>query len=514
MSRLTKFFLATCCVTALGAFSVPAQEPSQTSTPKTDQPAATPTRSRRTGKARKPATRRPKAPSAATDAQTKDSPKVETTDAAAETAEKPEPEITDAAKEKVEPKDQTSTSDDAKETAKPEPSPEAVKTDPKQTLRDQIDAAETPVEKTRLRLKFVDLLLADGNKQDAINELRGISFEEHFDPQGFYNVGNALARLGDSDAAIVAYHKAIDQRKGRYSRALNNLGVVLLRQGRWDESYQALVSALRLENFRYAEASYNLGRLYIARGETDLAVREWRRALSVNPDHKAAAQAISAAGEQDRISVVSAVKPPVYKAPSASKAKPRSSDSLDAKPAKAASSTASVKPLSVDAETFDYLQRARSARDRDREEEAVTNYRRVISRMGGYFGPANLELGYSLINLKRMDDAIAALTPVAMRDGQRYPISYYHLARLYEGRGDLKQAEEHFSRAATYYRSENAQFLLDVSRVREKLGDFQGALKVLEEYLALLEQKDIRPDWSAARLAALKQRMASAGPKP
>ena len=38
-----------------------------------------------------------------------------------------------------------------------------------------------------------------------------------------------------------------------------------------------------LENFRYAEASYNLGRLYSARGESDMAVREWRRALSIDP---------------------------------------------------------------------------------------------------------------------------------------------------------------------------------------------------------------------------------------
>jgi tetratricopeptide (TPR) repeat protein len=368
-------------------------------------------------------------------------------------------------------------------------------------------------------MQLVELLISNGKNQDAINELRGVTSEGHFDPHGLYNAGNALARLGDTEGAIAAYHKAIEQRKGRYSRALNNLGVVLLRQGRWDEAHEALMSALRLEGFRYAEASYNLGRLYASRGETDLAVREWRRALVVNPDHKAAAQALSSAGYQGQISVASAVKPPAYSKKSPAYDKPAVSmpkpvrqpaESLTVRPTKATPSPAPNKALTVDPETYSYLQRARTARDRDRQEEAVTNYKRVLSRMNGYFAPANLELSYSLINLKRLDEAIAVLIPVTERDGQRYPISYYHLARLYEGRGDLQQAEESFSRAATYYRKDNAQFLLDVSRVREKLGDLQGALNVLEEYVATIEAKNQKPDWSTERLTSLKQRIAAA----
>ena len=55
-----------------------------------------------------------------------------------------------------------------------------------------------------------------------------------FNPIGFYNLGNAYAHRGDNEAAIAAYRKAIEQRHGHYSRALNNLGVVLLRLDRWD----------------------------------------------------------------------------------------------------------------------------------------------------------------------------------------------------------------------------------------------------------------------------------------
>lgn len=405
-----------------------------------------------------------------------------------------------------------------KEDVAPAPQPAAVPQDPILQLRDQIDAAATTQERIRLQFQLVEKFLEHGKKTDAVKELQAMSGEDRFNPQGFYNIGNALARLGETDSAMAAYSKAISQRKGRYSRALNNLGVMQLRQGLWSEAYNSFMSALRIENFRYAEASYNLGRLYAARGENDLAVREWRRAIAVNPEHQGAAQALGGAGTLGQISVasvprrtqpdrapLSATLPP---APARSSSKPATAT----RPAKVERSSAAPS-LTVDPDTYEFLQRARTAHERGREEDAITNYRRVISRMGGYFAPANLEMSYSLISLKRNDEAIAILQSVTHNDGPRYPISFYYLARLYEARGDLKLAEENFVRAAATYREDNAQFLLDVSRLREKLGDYQGALAVLEEYLAIMERKNLKPEWSEGRLASLRERVA-AQPKP
>ncbi len=376
-------------------------------------------------------------------------------------------------------------------------------------LRDQIEAAGTAAEKTRLQLQLVELLVSKGSKQDAINELHAMTALERFDPQGFYNIGNALARLGDAEGASKAYRKAIEQRKGRYSRAFNNLGVIELRQGRWDQAYEAFMSALRLENFRYAEASYNLGRLYAARGESDLALREWKRAVAVNPEHAAAKQALAGSAGFARVAVA---ETPVKASPEKSR-----TVSTPPKPQTVAASSSprpvkSARPvtLSVDRDTFNYLQSARSSRERNKPEDSVTNYRRVIARMDGYFAPANLELSYVLISLKRYDEAIEVLLPVTQQDGTRYPISYYHMARLNETRGELQLAEENFNRAASFYKNENAQFLLDLSRVREKLGDLQGALTALEEYLALMSQKNLKPDWSDERLASLRGKLAAA----
>lgn len=388
----------------------------------------------------------------------------------------------------------------------------AIVTDPVLALRDEIDAASTPQDRIRLQLKLADLLIAKGHSSEAVNELRSITSVEAFDPQGFYNTGNALARLGDTEAAVNAYKKAIEQRKGKYSRALNNLGVVLLRAGRWDESHDAFLGALKVEGFRYAEASYNLGRLYSARGQTDLAIREWRRALAVDPQHKAAAQSLAHARDEDRITVESSTRETT--AARSSNARPAPS-ALAAPPApekparKSAPAISSKKPLSLDPMSFGFLQKARTASERGNTSEAIANYQRVISRQSGYFAPANLELSYLLIGLKRNDEALANLLVVANREGSRYPISYYHLARLYEINGEFKLAEAAYAQAVDAHR-ENAQFLLDLSRTREKLGDLKGALEAMERFVVLMKNDGQALVWPEERVTELRQKIAAA----
>ena len=374
--------------------------------------------------------------------------------------------------------------------------------DPVKSLRDQIEAASTASDRIRLQLKLADLLVTIGHRTEGMAELQLIANSGSFDPIGFYNLGNSFARMGESEAAIDAYRTAIDQRKGSYSRAYNNLGVVLLRTGRWDDAQEALLSALKLENFRYAEASYNLGRVYAARGQKDLAAREWRRALLVDPKHEAAAQALANIGNEETIVVESQPPKPAPTPKAAGESRPAQPTTAVKKPAPAAAANTRT-PLSLDPASFDFLQRARSASERGKMSEAVDNFRRLLSRQGGYFPPANLELSYALLSLKRYDEALPNLLQVTQRDGARYPISYFHLARLYELKGELKLAEAAFSQAVTAYPATNPQFLLDLSRVREKLGDFKGALDAMEQYLRLAP----KPVGTDERLAELRRKV-------
>jgi tetratricopeptide (TPR) repeat protein len=359
--------------------------------------------------------------------------------------------------------------------------------DPVASLRDQIAAAANDPDRIRLQLKRAEDLVNTGHREEALQELNAIAKSGAFDPTGFYNLGNALARLGESEAALGAYREAITQRRGKYSRALNNMGVVLLREGRWDEAYDSFNSALKIESFRYAEASYNLGRLYAARGQRDLAAREWRRALVIDPEHDATKQALANVRTADKIEVV------------------------EAKPVKAAAAAETKaggpKTLLLDRTSFDYLQKARTASERGKTTEAIENFHRVLERQGGYFAPANLELSYVLLGQKRYDEALGNLIAVTKRDGARYPISYYHLGRVYEAKGDLKSAETAFARVITAYVPTSSQFLLDLIRVREKQGDYKGALDSLERYLALMQERGQKPSWSDERLAELRAKV-------
>jgi tetratricopeptide (TPR) repeat protein len=363
--------------------------------------------------------------------------------------------------------------------------------DPVASMRNEIEAAATVPERIRLQLKLAEHLVNNGHKADALKELHMIANAGGFDPTGFYNLGNAFARLGETESALRAYQEAIKQRRGKYSRALNNMGVVLLRENRWDEAYESFIAALKIESFRYAEASYNLGRVYAARGQHDLAAREWRRALLVDPEHDAAKYALTNDNNDERIVVVESA--PV-------KTPPKETTPIKAKSVV----VRNPKALSLDQASFDFLQRARNASERGNMTEAIENFRRVLDRQGGYFAPANLELSYALLSQKQYDAAIGNLIAVSKRDGARYPISYFHLARTYELKGDLKNAEMAFTQAINAYQPAHAQFLLDLIRVREKQGDFKGALDALERYVTLMQEQGQKPSWSDQRIAELR----------
>src|SRR5688572_11292945 len=356
-----------------------------------------------------------------------------------------------------------------------------------EALRAKAEAAASPLERGRLRLALAERLAGSGRRAEATDVLRAVLSEERFDPQLFYNTGNAFARLGESESAADAYRKAVAQRRGNYSRAQHNLGVVLTRLGRWEEAEEALRAALRLESNTYAEASYSLGRLHSLRGESALAEAEWERTLRLRPDHADAAAALARSvadgGDADRALAlldafatraksrgtetpreVTVARGEIVAAANVAAVRRASGDAglraetraaSGSKPAGAESVSDSLELLSaprarrgggaapvVDKQSYALLRGARSARASSRDEEAVALYRRAIRGGGGYLAPANMELGFTLSAMRRHEEAAEALLAVVRNDGGRYPLAFYHLGRIYEQLGRLGEAGE------------------------------------------------------------------------
>lgn len=409
-------------------------------------------------------------------------------------------------------------------------------------LRAEIKDAKPGAERARLQRALVERLVALKREPEALDALRLMIHEDRYDPAFFFNTGNALARLGDASAAEDAYRKAISQRRGNYSRALNNLGVILIRQGHWDEAHETLAAALMQENYAYGEASYNLGRLHLLRGEADLAIREWLRTLRLDPAHAEAAAALARVYAEDgdaergltvldnfvarstrtgagvpreiaevRRELVAAGHEPaasVATAEDVDAANSKIGDGRDMRPA--ARPGAKFRAHEVDRATYDLLRTARAARESGSAEEAVKHYRSVLQRSpGGYFPPANLELGAALMNLKRYEEATAVLLSLTQKDAARYPVAYYYLGRLFERQGQLARSADSFRRAAELYGDTNPQVLLDLSRLREQTGDHAGALAAINDYAAALGRQGTVPAWVAERQAKLRQKAAA-----
>jgi tetratricopeptide (TPR) repeat protein len=448
---------------------------------------------------------------------------------------------------------------------------DATETAEAETRSASADASSSPAERARQRQAAAERLAESGNRAEAVALLRSMLAEERFDPAFFYNTGNALARMGESEAAVDAYRKAVAQRHGNYARAQHNLGVVLTRLGRWEEAEESLTAALKLESFTYAEASYSLGRLHALRGESGLAMAEWARTLRLKPEHTDAAvslaRLLAEGGDTTQaLSVLDAlserlgrrgVEAPrevaiargeIVAAANVFAEESRAGDNahtggasvalkesggesilVKSKSADVESTTpvvvkskplgdadarvvirnaraSSAKPVIANGSALDLLRRARAAREGGRNDEALALYRRAVESNGGYFAPANLELAYTLAGLRRNEEAVAGVLAVIRRDGARFPIAFYHVARFYEHMNRLAEAEEAFARAAELLGERSPQFYIDLSRVREREGNYAGALAAAEEYVRLSTRAGHVPDWARTRVEQLKKK--------
>lgn len=110
-----------------------------------------------------------------------------------------------------------------------------------------------------------------------------------------------VARTQGADSAVAAYRALRTQYYGRFTydfgeRSLNTLATRLAAQGRQAESRRIL--ELNAEQFpNSAGAAFELGRTLEALGERDRAIEQYRRAVTLQPNHRGAQERLRALGQ-------------------------------------------------------------------------------------------------------------------------------------------------------------------------------------------------------------------------
>jgi protein O-mannosyl-transferase len=121
------------------------------------------------------------------------------------------------------------------------------------------------------------------------------------DAETHYNLGIALAGRGQVDAAIAHYQKVLEIRPNS-AEAHHNLGIALAGQGQIDAAIAHYQKALEIRPDS-AEAHNNLGIVLAGRGQIDEAIAHFKKALEIKPDsaegHSNLGSALAGRGQID-----------------------------------------------------------------------------------------------------------------------------------------------------------------------------------------------------------------------
>jgi tetratricopeptide (TPR) repeat protein len=129
-------------------------------------------------------------------------------------------------------------------------------------------------------------LMEKGDFAGAESELKagiGHRKEKRF-PEGHNTLGFLYTRIGNTEAALAEFRKAIDESGGVYAQAHYNLGVLLYEMGKVSESVLEFKSAIE-QSKTFPDAHYNLGAALEDLGRNAEAAQAFEQYLaqSVNP---------------------------------------------------------------------------------------------------------------------------------------------------------------------------------------------------------------------------------------
>lgn len=177
-----------------------------------------------------------------------------------------------------------------------------------------------PIKDREMRFSFAQVIEQDGNLHKAEQSYRQLQKEAPKNAKYTHRLGVTLVREGRVEEGLVELRKASDL-KPEDIAIMNDLGYALVMSGEYVEAETVLREALKLDqrnprtinnlalamgydgrtqdayelfrrNGTEAEARSNLAFVLAQRGQMDHAVREYNMALSKDPSHKPAAEAL------------------------------------------------------------------------------------------------------------------------------------------------------------------------------------------------------------------------------
>lgn len=130
-----------------------------------------------------------------------------------------------------------------------------------------------------------------GRYQEAIRLLER-SLEIQPTAEAYTYMGWTYGHIRNYTRAIQEAEKAIGIDPD-FGNPYNDIGVYLIAQGKEDEAIPYLQKAMRAKRYCcYQYPHYNMGRIYLGKKMYKKAMREFQKALAIDPDYTPAAEAL------------------------------------------------------------------------------------------------------------------------------------------------------------------------------------------------------------------------------
>jgi Tfp pilus assembly protein PilF len=130
-----------------------------------------------------------------------------------------------------------------------------------------------------------------GQLEEAVDVYKQ-SIDTHPTAEAYTFLGWTYSFMGQLHEAIEECHKAIRQ-DPEFGNPYNDIGVYLIELNQLEEAISWLEKAMNAKRYENPNFPHmNLGRVYERQGEWDQAVESYKKSLALNPEYKAAKQAL------------------------------------------------------------------------------------------------------------------------------------------------------------------------------------------------------------------------------